>query len=131
MGGVYLKPLDDAMTETGLFYARDMDDWVELGPTRGHLRRAIKLANQVLESLKVEKPTDKTFVGRVSHGFEFMGYRFDSEYGREGVDISAQSWHNNFKRMETLVSEGACVERLAMYQPFWWRWVESGVDLNS
>ncbi|HDN26868.1 MAG TPA: hypothetical protein ENG03_07190 [Thioploca sp.] len=38
MGGVYLKPLDDAMTETGWFYARFMDDWVVLAPSRGPLR---------------------------------------------------------------------------------------------
>ncbi|MEK8018159.1 MAG: reverse transcriptase domain-containing protein [Candidatus Parabeggiatoa sp.] len=96
MGGVYLKPLDDAMTNTGLFYARFMDDWVVLAPSRGPLRGAIKQANQVLESLKVEKHPVKTFIGRVAHGFEFMGYRFDSESGRTGVDICAQSWHNHF-----------------------------------
>ena len=130
MGGVYLKPLDDAMTNTGLFYARFMDDWVVLAPSRGPLRGAIKQANQVLESLKVEKHPDKTFIGRVAHGFEFMGYRFDSESGRTGVDICAQSWHNHFKRMETLESEGADAERLAKYQHFWWQWVHSGVELN-
>ncbi|HEC86090.1 MAG TPA: hypothetical protein ENI48_12770 [Thioploca sp.] len=131
MGGVYLKPLDDAMTKTGWFYARFMDDWVVLAPTRGPLRGAIKRANQVLESLKVEKHPDKTFIGRLSRGFEFMGYRFDSESGRDGVDIGAQSWHNHFKPMETLESDGADAERLAMYQNFWWRWVESGVYFNS
>ncbi len=34
MGALYLKPVDDAMAETGLFYARFMDDWVVLAPTR-------------------------------------------------------------------------------------------------
>lgn len=47
------------MTNTGLFYARFMDDWVVLAPTRPPLRVAIKQANQVLESLKVEKHPDK------------------------------------------------------------------------
>ena len=34
MGALYLKPVDDAMGESGLFYARFMDDWVVLAPTR-------------------------------------------------------------------------------------------------
>jgi RNA-directed DNA polymerase len=45
MGALYLKRLDDRMAETGLFYARFMDDWVVLAPTRWKLRRAIKAAN--------------------------------------------------------------------------------------
>ena len=53
MGGVYLQPLDDAMLNTGLFYARFMDDWVVLARRRGELRGAIKLANEVLEGLRV------------------------------------------------------------------------------
>ena len=28
MGALYVKPVDDAVAETGLFYARFMDDWV-------------------------------------------------------------------------------------------------------
>ncbi len=34
MGALYLKPLDDRMAELGCFYARFMDDWVVLAPTR-------------------------------------------------------------------------------------------------
>ncbi len=33
MGALFLKPLDDRMSELGLFYARFMDDWVILAPT--------------------------------------------------------------------------------------------------
>ncbi len=45
LGALYLKALDDRMAETGLFYARFMDDWVILAPTRWKLRRAIKAVN--------------------------------------------------------------------------------------
>ncbi len=51
----YMKHLEDAMEKTGLFYARFMDDWVVLSPERWTLRKAIKVANQVLKQLKVEK----------------------------------------------------------------------------
>ncbi len=30
---IYLKPLDDAMEKSDLFYARFLDDWVVLSPT--------------------------------------------------------------------------------------------------
>ncbi len=59
MGAVYLKPLDDALTCPGWFYARFMDDWVVLTQSRGKLREAIKRTNAVLEALRVEKHPDK------------------------------------------------------------------------
>ena len=43
MGALYLDDLDRRMENTGLFYARFMDDWVILAPTRWKLRKAIKL----------------------------------------------------------------------------------------
>ncbi len=64
------------MKKTGLFYARFMDDWVVLSPSRWKLRKAVSKANRVLEQLKVEKHPDKTFIGRVARGFDFLGYHF-------------------------------------------------------
>ncbi len=37
MGALYLKQLDDRMEETGLFYARFMDDWVVITPSISQL----------------------------------------------------------------------------------------------
>ena len=48
MGALYLKLLDERVEETGLAYARFMDDWVILAPTRWKLREAIRLVNQTL-----------------------------------------------------------------------------------
>ena len=42
MGALYLKQLDDRMEKTGLFYARYMDDWIVIAPTRWKLRSAVK-----------------------------------------------------------------------------------------
>ena len=46
MGAFYLKRLDQRMRQTGLVYARFMDDWVILAPTRWKLRAAIRLVTQ-------------------------------------------------------------------------------------
>jgi retron-type reverse transcriptase len=74
MAAVYLTPLDEAMEKTGLFYARFMDDWVVFAPTRWKLRKVVRITNRVLQRLRVEKHPDKTFIGRVVSGFEFLGY---------------------------------------------------------
>ncbi len=65
-------------------------DYIFVGPggtacsTATHaLRKVVRLVNRVLEDLKVEKHPDKTFIGRVERGFDFLGYHF--EIGELGV----------------------------------------------
>jgi len=76
MGAFYLKLLNERVEKTGLAYARFMDDWVILAPTRWKLRAAIRLVNDTLAELHVEPHPDKTFIGRISRGFDFLGYAF-------------------------------------------------------
>src|SRR5208337_2734946 len=64
----YLKPLDERLEATGLFYARFMDDWVVLAPTRWKLRWAARLMQQTLAELKVQTHPGKTFLGRTARG---------------------------------------------------------------
>ena len=63
----------------GLVFIRFMDDILVLSPTRWHLRRAVKDVNQVLGSLRLEKHPDKTFIGRIERGFDFLGYHFSPD----------------------------------------------------
>ena len=76
------------MAETGLFYIRFMDDWVVLVPSRWKLRSAVRRVNETLAALKVEQHPDKTFVGRISRRFDFLGYRFESN---GLVDVARQT----------------------------------------
>lgn len=76
MAALFLKPLDDAMKESDVFYIRFMDDWVVIVPTRWKLRRAVASVNRVLNALQLEKHPDKTFIGRAERGFDFLGYQF-------------------------------------------------------
>jgi hypothetical protein len=75
-GALFLDVLDKRMEKLGLFYVRFMDDWVVLTPTRWKLRKAVRVVNETLAELQVEQHPDKTFVGRVSRGFWFLGYTF-------------------------------------------------------
>ena len=76
MGAFYLDELDRRMAKTGLFYVRFMDDILVLAPTRWKLRRAVTAVNEVLGLLRLEKHPDKTFIGRIEKGIDFLGYHF-------------------------------------------------------
>ncbi|MFT5675108.1 MAG: RNA-directed DNA polymerase, partial [Paraglaciecola sp.] len=76
----YLKALDEQMAaDTRYFYRRYMDDIIVLAKTRWHLRNAVRTVNQHFNQLKVEQAPDKTFIGKISKGFDFLGYHFDGE----------------------------------------------------
>ena len=128
MGALYLKPLDDAIEREDVFYARYMDDWIVLADTRWKLRRAVKAANEALEQLKVQKHPFKTFIGRIRHGFDFLGYRITLESAL-GLDVARQTIKNHFDKIVRLYEQGAGMERIGRYVKGWWQWVNAGVDV--
>jgi len=123
MGAVYLKPLDDAMQKTGLFYARFMDDWVVFAPSRWKLRKVVRIVNQVLNRLKVWQHPDKTFVGRVDRGFDFLGYHFRPD----GLSVAEKTRQNFVSRVNQLYEQQAIPTRIDGYVRRWTRWVNSGL----
>ena len=125
MGALFLKPLDDRMAELGCFYVRFMDDWVILAPTRWKLRRAIKATNEVMEELLVEKHPDKTFIGRISHGFDFLGYWFSPH----GLSVAKKTVDRMLEKVRRLYEQGASVGRILSYLSLWERWVRSGLQM--
>ncbi len=127
MGALYLKPLDDRMAELGCFYIRFMDDWVVLTPTRWKLRRAIKAVNEVMGSLKVEQHPDKTVIGRIAKGFDFLGYWFSPE----GLGVAKKTVERMLEKVSRLYEQGADEVRIETYLLRWWQWVRSGVDRVS
>ena len=117
MGALYLKPLDDRMAELGCFYVRFMDDWVVLAPTRWRLRKAIQAVNEVMADLWVEQHPDKTFVGRIARGFDFLGYWFTTE----GLGIASKTVERFAARVSQLYEQGAGENRIEDYIRRWWR----------
>ena len=95
IGALYLKLMDDRMEKTGLFYVRFMDDWIVLSPNRWKLKKAIQIVNQTLNELKVEKHPDKTFIGRIAKGFDFLGYSFEPK----GLSIAPKTLANFLDRI--------------------------------
>jgi len=101
---------------------------VILAPTRWSLRRAIRIANETLRELPVEKHPDKTFIGRIGRGFTFLGY-WITEKGVTGVAPSALERFQ--ERVVGLYEQNAppkeIRQRIGQYVRRWKRWVRSGV----
>ncbi|WP_409574352.1 reverse transcriptase domain-containing protein [Salmonella enterica] len=80
-------------------YARYMDDFLILSPTRWHLRRAVSMLNRHFAQAGFEQHPDKTFIGRVEKGFDWMGFWF-TEKGCDGVAPRAlQNFKDRLRRL--------------------------------
>ncbi|MDM8517953.1 reverse transcriptase domain-containing protein [Desulfobacterales bacterium HSG16] len=123
MGALYLKPLDDAVKQTGLFYTRFMDDWIVIAPTRWKLRHVVRVVNETLNILKVEQHPDKTFIGRADRGVSFLGYFIMP--GR--LTVSRESIFRFDRHIAQLYEQGADAIRIGQYVGRWLQWVRCGV----
>jgi hypothetical protein len=74
----------------------------------------------------VEKHPDKTFIGRIAKGFDFLGYSFEPK----GLSIAPQTLANFLERITQLYEQGATVRRIGQYVRNWWRWVRAGVNIS-
>jgi hypothetical protein len=80
LGAVALIPLDQAMGKIkGIFYARFQDDWLVLAKSKSALRKVVRITHKVVNALKLQLHPTKTYIGKISHGFNFLGYYFDQE----------------------------------------------------
>ncbi len=82
--------------------------------------------NGILELLKLDKHPDKTFIGRISRRFDFLGYRF---YSSGLVGVAAKTIERFAERVSRLYEQGADLGRIGVYVERWFRWVRSGVDV--
>ena len=90
-------------------------------------KKAIQIVNQTLNELKVEKHPDKTFIGRIAKGFDFLGYSFEPK----GLSIAPKTLANFLDRKTQLYEQGADVRRIGKYVRNWWRWVRAGVEIRQ
>ena len=80
LGAIALIPLDKAIGQLkGIFYARFMDDWVVLTKSKTALRKVIKITHEVVNTLNLQLHPSKTYIGKISHGFNFLGYYMDDQ----------------------------------------------------
>ena len=124
LGAIALNPLDRAITEIkGVFYARYMDDWVVLCKTRHQLRNVIKRTYQVLEKLKLKIHPDKTYIGKIEKGFDFLGYHFKPNTLR----VATVTLERALTKLRQLYEQGATINRLAQYWKRFLQGVKGGI----
>jgi len=72
----------------------------------------------------VEQHPDKTFIGRIAHGFDFLGYH------QTPTDIAParQTLQNFVQRIARLYEQGADPVRIGQYVYNWWRWLCDGLS---
>lgn len=127
MGALFLQTWDERMEPLGLFYLRYMDDIVVLAPSHWELRKAVRVVNQTLNGLQLEKHPEKTFIGKIERGFEFLGYHFGP-----GTLTVAQKTVERFvaraiQLYEQEPGETCASSRLGTYVQRWCRWVRAGM----
>ncbi len=132
LGALYLKALDDAFShQPQLHYVRYMDDILIMTKTRWQNRRAVKLLNQWFNALKVEQHPDKTFIGRIDKGFDFLGYHFS----RNPLQLAEITVKKHLERMHRLYEQQkikkATSDEMALvlgdYLKCWQCWCSSGL----
>ena len=123
----YLVELDEKMESKNVYYRRYMDDIIVLSPSRWKLRKAIKTVNQHFEQLKLEQHPDKTTIGRITHGFDFLGYQF----GQEKITVSKRTLENHIRRITQLYEQKKHLPNWQMllddYRRRWVTWVYAGI----
>ncbi|WP_420919335.1 reverse transcriptase domain-containing protein [Vibrio navarrensis] len=67
---------EDFAKQPNLYYARYMDDFIILTKSRWHLRRAVRRLNCHFTAFHFEQHPNKTFIGKIDKGFDWMGFCF-------------------------------------------------------
>ena len=105
-----------------------MDDILVLAPTRAKLRRT---ANAVLASLRLEKHPDKTFIGRIAKGFDFLGYRFSTGALKLAEATVARFLEYAAPLYEQWRSERVKAHLPGRYVRWWLGWAAGGLGSDS
>jgi hypothetical protein len=80
-----------------------MDDWVIIQSKRHALRKNIKNVYTVLHTLGLRIAPDKTWIGRVRKGFDFLGFHCCPT----GMTVSEASLSRRDKKIARLYEQGA------------------------
>ncbi|EOC3345271.1 reverse transcriptase domain-containing protein [Escherichia coli] len=95
LGGSLLYHIDAEFNATeDIYYARYMDDFILLTRTRWRLRQSVVLLNEFLDWGGFKQHPDKTYIGKISRGMDWLGAQFD-EHGATGVADRALRHHRD------------------------------------
>jgi len=114
-----------------------MDDFLILCKTRHHCRKAVKTLNQFFNHFGFQQHPDKTFIGRIEKGFDWLGYQFN----QSGlIDVSPRSKENHLNKLRNLYEQSSARPdltfnqvhtKMADYSHRWCPWARSGLQVRS
>ncbi len=118
MGAFFCSELDVVMEaqakRDGLLYVCYMDDILVLAPMRWSLRRAVSTVNRTLAGLGLDKHPDKTFIGPIARGFDFLGYHLQGVPGQPArLTLAAKTIQNFELKMSRLYEQNRRLLRSA------------------
>jgi hypothetical protein len=119
--------------DTRYFYRRFMDDVIVLAKTRWHLRKAVRTVNQHFHQLKVEQAPDKTFIGEISKGWDFLGYHFDGKrltVAAKTVEKHVLHYRQLYEQLRNKkATSDEMASALGLYVKRWQRWIKAGIGV--
>ena len=95
-----------------------------MAPSRWKLKKAIRVLNQTLNDLKLEKHSDKTLIGKVKRGFDFLGY-FLKPYSLAVSEKTVDRFIERTARLYEQEPPSKIEKRLGQYALRWARWVSA------
>jgi RNA-directed DNA polymerase len=125
LGAIALLPLDQAMQKLPVFYCRYMDDWIIIAKSRWQLRHAIKEMHCMLNLLGFDLHPDKTSIGHVERGFDFLGYHL-KPWKLSLATITADRLREKLNR---LYEQGAGNRRIGEFIHHWSAAIRGGGTL--
>merc|ERR1711933_612754 len=99
-----------------------MDDWIVLMTSRSQLRKVVRTMHRTLGRLKLRAHPDKTYIGKLSKGVDFLGYRLTNTMNQTLALASATLTRHHAKVCElrairvTRDRERLCIQMAAMGQ---------------
>lgn len=126
LAAFHLYCIDDHFSTLGhLHYIRYMDDFIILTKTRWHLKKAIKQLNLFFAHFGFKQHPDKTVIGKISRGFDWMGFWF-THTGCQSVAPRAianhvMKLHRLYEQIRNLPAK-LRVNRMMRYSIRWNSW---------
>ncbi|WP_064540183.1 reverse transcriptase domain-containing protein [Buttiauxella ferragutiae] len=129
IGASLLHHVDEYFAaQENTFYTRYMDDFVLFTRTRWQLRRAVKRLHEFFNIDGFETHPDKTQLGRIENGFDWLGVWFSPE----GASIAPRALENHRTRRARLyeharakgLTPSATEAKVRAYEARWNIWAE-------
>lgn len=74
--GIYLKPLDDALSSMDIVYLRYQDDIIALCKTKRQFNRCRRRMMEILHERQLSLSRKKSRLGSIDSGFHFLGINY-------------------------------------------------------